>query len=255
VLEFVRVAHHVERDDLFPSHFDRERLDPVIGVEHEAREAVDAYDARREKVDSRNIPITVIEPPIKIDSFTASPYAANFAAGPVDVALSWKVTPDYAVKRVELEGQGIVTGQTSYVVRGVKEPTTFHLRATGLGDDEQTASVQAQSLSEHLVGRSYQVNNLVFWDNPKKYVMDIISFLSPSKAHYHVYIYCPAVWDSKDVDGTWSLVGSTIQVVTSLGTLLFDYRADAETGDALYFENPPYLEAFGDGYTRLMTPS
>jgi hypothetical protein len=220
--------------------------------------SLDAFDASRAKVDAKQINLTVIEPPIKIESFTASPLRANFAAGPVDITLTWSVTPPDMVKRLEIAGpgivpgQGIVTGQPSYVVRSVKEPTTYTLCATGRADDEQTASVQTQVLKDYLVGRTYEVSTPTV---SGQIAVDRLEFVSSSAASYtggFLSRYEP--FFDYGVTGPWSLVGTTIHVVTSLGTLLFDYQEHTAKGEALKFENSPLEKSFGTGYDPLLTP-
>jgi hypothetical protein len=241
---------------------------------------LDAYNAHGAKVDSKQIVLTVIDQPVTINSFTVSPAVANFAAGPVDITLSWSVTPPEMVKTLEIEGLADVTGQTSYVVRRATEAATYALRATGLGGEEKIASGSTQALADYLVGRRYQMVNeqisVMVGDESRGYyawTLDHLEIESPSQARYLVdgigtvpVTIQPGVTPHRDdsmpslngcphqVHGTWRLVGSTIQVDTSLGTLLFDYQANSEKGEALRFQNPPFAQAGFVRHDFLMTP-
>jgi hypothetical protein len=233
---------------------------------------LDAYDAHRVKLDSRNIPITVIDPPIKIESLTVSPLVPNFDDGPADITLSWIVTPAEMIKRLEIEGVADVTGLTSYVIRGATAPGPHLLRAIGIGGDEHIGTVRSLSLHEYLIGKKYQVtNDSEEIKTEREWLLltggahDRLEIVSASEARYTVdnnwsYQYqisgpqAPTIHPPVSLTGTWSTSGMRLQVETAAGTLHFTFVANSPKGEALRSESSTEKYVNFTRNDQLLTP-
>jgi hypothetical protein len=162
---------------------------PVVNTTYN----LDAFDADGNKVDSRQVVITVTHTPIKIGAFTASPAVADFTTGPIDVRLEWRVTPVTMIKSLEVEGLADVTDQIRYVAKGIEAPTIFSLRAIGLGGDQHIATARTQVLKDYLVGRTYRATSQLFLSSEEDesagiygWAQDTVEFLSTTQARYTI---------------------------------------------------------------------
>ena len=138
-----------------------ERFTPTPSPMVDTVYSLDAFDARGNKIDARQVTIAVTYSPITIDAFTAEPRIASFDDGPVDVVLSWSVSPMEMVSVIEIVGYETVTGFAHYLVRHVPGPTTFSRTFTSSGPtDSKGRSLRELDLTRRLL--KYPCSYLIY---------------------------------------------------------------------------------------------